>query len=377
MRVVFCIYDFVEAKLPLQPWLTIRLIAECLARRGHEVHLVSDVPAPARLTGCQSHSVASLRGSNAAQMKGLLGRLRPDVLVFLPTPLNIATASWLDGIECRRVGFASYPFYSAGELMTAARHIGRAEVKQYLRHLLVPGFSWKRAMRRRMHALVAQSETTAARLNAWLGQRPFAACIPPGIDLTQWPLAQTREPARRERLQLLYLGAAIPIRGFQLALAALAGSREAPVDLRVLARGAGPDQIAAIEANVVRHGLQGRVEVEGGWIDHARLVEEIRAADAVLQPFVLVPSELPVTAMEVIACGTPVIGARIDGLPSTIGPAGAVVKQADAAALGEQIAAISREPAILEKWKNGCVEQRARMRDWDRITDEWEAVLGG
>lgn len=377
MRIVFCIYDFVAAKLPLQPWLTIRVVAEGLARRGHVVHVVSDVAEPAQIAGVETHIVTSLRGSNAFEMRTLLASLHPDALVFLPTPLNIATASWLDGLDCRRIGFASYPFYNAGELTTAARCIGWADVKQYLRHVLVPKFVWVRAMRRRMQALIAQSATTAARLESMLGGVPASHCIPPGIDLAEWQYLSHRDTGSRDNVRFLYLGAAVPIRGFDVALNALAQVRDARVRLRVLARGADAQALAEIQATVVRRGLEGRVEVEGGWIDRARLIKEIHAADAVLQPFVLVPSELPVTAMEVIACGTPVIGSAIDGLPSSIGPAGTVAAQGNAAALADAIRQFAESAQVREAWQAGCRQQREAMLDWDTVTEHWEAILRG
>lgn len=377
MRVVFCIYEWVEAKLPLQPWLTIRLVAEGLARRGHAVHVITDATEPARIAGIEPHVVASLRGSNAAEMRGLLAGLRPDALVFLPTPLNIATASWLDGLECRRIGFASYPFYNLAELMVAARRIGWADVKQYLRHLLVPKSVWTCAMRRRAHVLVAQSTTTAGRLNALLSGTPESVFIPPGIDLAEWSFMRHRDETAGGGVVLLYLGAATAIRGFEVALDALAQVKDARVRLRVLARGADAETVGTIYAAAVKRGLEGRIEVEGGWTDRARLVNEIHAADAVLQPFVLVPSELPVTAMEVIACGTPVIGSAIDGLPSTIGPAGTVAAQGSSAALADAIGQLAGSAQVRAAWQDGCRRQREAMLEWDTVTERWEALLRG
>jgi|GEM_PF-2779313 len=377
MRIVFCIYDFTAAKLPLQPWLTIRRVAEGLARRGHEVHLVSDVARPAQIQGVESHPVASLRGSNSAELRALLARLQPEALVFLPTPLNIVTSPWLDGLDCRCIGFASYPFYNGRELLTALRCIGWAEVRQYLRHLLVPGFVWSRVLRRRLQALVAQSATTAARLRGALGEQAECLCIPPGIELEGWPHRTRREETPGGGVRLLYLGAAIGIRGFDLALDALARVRHSGVRLRVLARGADGEALANICSAVSRRGLEGRVEIEGGWMDRTQLVAEIHAADAVLQPFVLVPSELPVTAMEVIACGTPVIGSAIDGLPSTIGPAGTVVRQGSAVALAEAIDRFAQDAKVRAAWRQGCLQQRQAMLGWDAITERWEEVLRG
>jgi glycosyltransferase involved in cell wall biosynthesis len=310
-------------------------------------------------------------------MRILISSLHPEALVFLPTSLNITTTSWLDGLDCRSVGFASCPFYNASELITVARCIGWTRVKQYLRHLLMPEFLWAAAMRWHMHAVIAQSETTAAWLVAVLGSTRSCSNIPPGIDLSLWPYQSERCASTSEPLRLLYLGSAVAIRGFDIALDALAPIRNLRLMLRVLARDADADMMASIQHAVARRGMDERVEIEGGWIDRVRLIEEIHFADAVLQPFVLVPSALPAAALEVIACGTPVIGTSFDGLPSTIGPAGIVVSQVSAAALAEAIRLFAQDANVRVLWHDGCRQQRATMLDWDVVTDRWEAVLLG
>lgn len=376
MRIVFCIYDFTAAKLPLQPWLSVVRVAEGLARRGHAVHVVTDAAEPAAPAGLNVHRVASLRGTHGAEMVALLRALSPEVLVFLPTPLNLVMTGWLDGLpDCRRVGFASYPFYNLVELARAWWRLPWTDVNSYLRHLLVPGPNWRAAGRRRCEAIIAQSQMTAARLQQLLGTRVDVHAIPPGIDLAEWP--QRSAGGSRGTVRLLYLGAATPIRGFDLALAALARLPDDVADLRVLARGADAAVLERIHAKIARLGIERCVTVVGGWIDRAQLVAEIHAADAVLQPFVLVPSELPVTAMEVIACGTPVIGSAIDGLPSTIGLAGTVVRQGSAAALAEAIMSFARDDQVRATWRDGCIRQREAMLDWDKVTERWEGVLRG
>jgi len=377
MRVVFCIYNFVDEKLPLQPWLTIQKVAEGLEKKGHEVHVVTDEMTPAKIAGITSHTVSSLRGSNKVEMRSLLEMLQPDALVFLPTPLNIATTSWLDELDCLRVGFASYPFYNTGELITALKIIGWAEAKQYLRHLFVPRQYWVRKMQQRMQVLVTQSNTTADRLEGMFKNKLSVQCVPPGIDLDEWPVSDTVKGEPTKEIHLLYLGSAIAIRGFYLALDALAQVTNKNVKLKVLARDANDEALESINNAISIRGLKERVVVNGGWIERAELVREIHRADAVLQPFVLVPSELPVTAMEVIACGTPVIGSNIDGLPSTIGEAGTVAKQGCSAALAEVIEDFTSDPELREKWRTGCEYRRNEMLGWDIVTDSWEAILRG
>lgn len=376
MRIAFCIYDFTAEKLALQPWLTVIEIATGLVRKGYDVLIVTDAVTPATLPGVKVRTVSSLRGSNSAEMKQVLYKFSPGAVVVLPTPLNIVTSRWLQELICRRVGFASYPFYESAELITAARLLGGAEVVPYLKHLLVPAFMWHRMMRRNFDVIITQSQTTRDRLQASLGGADKAVFIPPGMPLDDWPANYGRDRETGE-INLLYLGAAIPVRGFAMALDALGRIQNDRVCLRVLARGADKAALQKIRSEVSRRGLLDRVSITGGWLERNELVAEIHRSDIVLQPFILVPSELPVATMEVIACGRPVLGCKIDGLPSTIGPAGSVVKQGDAWALAEQIELFAVDADTRHRWRDGCVERRNEMTGWDRVVDQWEEVLHG
>ena len=375
MRIVFCIYDFSESQLPLQPWLTVRKVAEGLLSKGHDVHIITDIEQSASIDGASIHTASSLRGSNGVQIKGMLSKLRPEVIITLPTPLNIVTSSWLDAfLKCRRIGFASYPFYTIGELYRSAICLPWSDVKQYVRHALVPKPLWVSALKKRNDIVVTQSETTRSRL-VNMGVKSERCCyIPPGINLDTWPQRDSYSTDGKIT-KLLYLGSAIAIRGFNLVLEALAKTNEPTIHLTVLARRAEGSELDRINALIDRYGLAERVVVHGGWADNSTLVSEIQEADAVVLPFVLIPSELPVTVMEAIACGTPVIGSRVDGMPSTIGAAGTVVRQGDSGELAEVLLNFHNNPELRKTWANGCIQQRARMIEWDSVVEQWEKVI--
>jgi glycosyltransferase involved in cell wall biosynthesis len=228
---------------------------------------------------------------------------------------------------------------------------------------------------RRCEALIVQSQTTAERLKQSFGPKVIVHTIPPGIDLEDWP--QQSKINNHDNLRLLYLGTATAIRGFDLALEAMARLSDMSVNLRVLARGADTFDLAKMQAKISQLGVDEKVSLAGGWINRSQLIEEIHSADAVLQPFVLVPSELPVTAMEVIACGTPVIGSKIDGLPSTIGSAGIVIRQGNVEELTDAIVRLVQKAHVRTIWRDGCLQQRSAMLNWDQVTAQWEDVLHG
>jgi glycosyltransferase involved in cell wall biosynthesis len=121
--------------------------------------------------------------------------------------------------------------------------------------------------------------------------------------------------------------------------------------------------------------MRERVEIIGGWMDRKRYRDELRAADVVVLPFVLVPSELPVSVIECIACGTPVIATDIDGLPDAVGTAGVIVRSGSAAALAVAMRDLALDPVRIEQLHMRCIEARKDMLDWPGVGREWLRVL--
>jgi len=374
LRIAFFIYDFVPAKLPLQPWLTVLRVAEYLHGQGHDVHVVTDARDAGDLEGMTVHRVASLRGSNSGEVDAVIRDIGPDRCVVLITPLNLVTSAWYRSLgEIGAYAFASYTFYTAAEIVRALRRVEPGVVRSYARHLLVPRILWAGSLARHFRGVICQSQTSRDRLADLTRNALAVHAIMPGIDRQLWSPPAGRDAG--DGGDFLYVGAATRIRGFHVALDAMAMLGDPGIRLRVLARGSGGGELAAIQKQVELRGLGDRVSVAGGWLEQPDLVREIRAAKAVLLPFVLVPSELPVSVMEAIACGTPVIASDIDGLPSTVGDAGLLVRQGDAADLARAIGLLHGDGAERERRRDACVAQAQRMPSWDRMCEQWETVL--
>jgi glycosyltransferase involved in cell wall biosynthesis len=370
VKVVFCIYNFINEKLPLQPWLTINQIAIRLKNDGHDVHIITDTQDDSSST-LRIHVIKSLRASNKDEIFAEIDEIDPDVLVTLITPLNLATGGWVSRYKrANLVAFSSYPFYSFMELFRAFPHIKFIELKSYIRHLLVPGFLWKRTLKQNFTSVICQSESGRNRLIRLLKSTIPVYSIPPGINLDEW--RHTNLPDSESAiLKLLYLGTASEIRGFDICLKAYNAVSGLDISLTILARGASPEDEKTIAKKLESLNSNAKTKLLGGWIDKAELLAYINKSDLIILPFVLVPSELPVSVMEVIACGTPVITTNIDGLPSTVGSAGAIVKQGSYKSLVNAITVIYNNREKLLQLTESCSIETAKMYSWDVMYDKW------
>lgn len=377
MKVVFCIYGYSPEVERLQPWLTVHKVASFLIASGWEVHLITDVNRQPTLAAMQHHFVRTMRPSNADEVRAVLDAIVPDRVVVLTTPLNLMCSSWYRFVDRRLIAFLSYPFYTHAELARALPHLRRDDFITYGRHALVPKFLWAGTLRKYFSSVIAQSERTACRVAGAAGPEIAAHGLRAGLDLDFWTPPESDTFRTGTAVRFLYVGSAKAIRGFNVLLDAFRHLDGYEARLRILARGSGPDEVNKLRRRIdARAGrMRDQVEIVGGWVERERYREELRAADVAVLPFVLVPSELPVSVIECIACGTPVISTDIDGLPDAVGAAGVIVRSGSTASLTAAMQDLATNPARLAWLRGRCLEARKDMLDWAGVGMEWKRVL--
>lgn len=377
MKVVFCIYGYSPDVERLQPWVTVYEVALVLLAAGWEVHLITDVDQRPTVAAMKHHYVRTMRPSNAHEVRAVLDEIEPDRVVVLTTPLNLLGSGWYKFVRCKLIAFLSYPFYTWQELIRALPHLGYQDIVTYGRHVLVPKFLWSRTLVKYYSAVIAQSVRTATRVADAAGPTVYAHGLHAGLDLDIWKPADSASIVRSAAIRFLFVGSAKAVRGFNVLLDAFGQLTDCDVELRVLARGSGPDEVDRIGGMIKRRlgGMSARVAVMGGWMEREHYRAEVRVADVVVLPFVLVPSELPVSVLECIACGTPVIATDIDGLPDAVGDAGMIVRSASVKALTAAMRDVAMHPALLAGLRKNCIEARKGMLSWSEVGQEWQRVL--
>lgn len=115
---------------------------------------------------------------------------------------------------------------------------------------------------------------------------------------------------------------------------------DVPSDAVLLLAGDGPNR-PAVEELVRRHGLSGRVRLLGNRTDVDWLLS---AADLVVLPTNW--EGLPISLLEAMGAGVPVVASAVGGVVETLGPAVRLVEPGSAAALGEGLRELIGDPAL-------------------------------
>jgi len=184
-----------------------------------------------------------------------------------------------------------------------------------------------------------------------------------GIDVGRFSFREN-PIAPGKRLAILSVGRLSGIKGFPVLFQGLRRLKEAGADFFCTVVGDGPDR-AALEALRLELELQDHLQLIGSR-SSSQVAELMRQADLFVLACDRDPHEghdgIPVVFMEAMACGVPVIGTSLSGIPELIrhGETGLCAAPHDAEALKEQMLFYLNNLACVETMRfsgRTCIEK--------------------
>ena len=209
---------------------------------------------------------------------------------------------------------------------------------------------WRRAARTVDHWITVSHEVAAEWQRELCLPSERVITIPNGIDSTRFrPDAQTRQVTRarlglpQDAPVLLAVGRLEQEKGFQVAIEALRTLRSHVPEVRLLIAGEGTYRP---ELERLATGLENSVSFLG-YIPNPTLPDFLAAADIFLMP-TLCHEAFPMTIVEAMGAGLPVVASRAGGIPTAVvhGQTGFLVPLGNAQALAESITPLLRDPAL-------------------------------
>ncbi|MDP3937196.1 MAG: glycosyltransferase [Deltaproteobacteria bacterium] len=221
-----------------------------------------------------------------------------------------------------------------------------------------------RASLRAAHRVIAVGERVAEMLRLHGGVKPeCVTVIRNGVDCERFRPGGGRAYARSvlgDQIEGPIIGAVAgfrPEKGHDVLIAAMRFLRDAAPAAKLLLLGDGPLR-PAVEQSVARQGLSDRVLFGGRRADVDRILP---ACDLVVLPSW--QEGVPVSALEAMACGLPVVATSVGGTPEVVvdGRTGVLVAPGDARALAFAVLDLLRRPEWarrLGKEGRDCVKSR-------------------
>jgi glycosyltransferase involved in cell wall biosynthesis len=194
---------------------------------------------------------------------------------------------------------------------------------------------------RRFDAVIAVSRVLADDLARRGIRRERLHLLPNAHVVTAEPYSRAEARERLgiapEAFRLGWIGRLSREKGADVLLAALARVPDAGVEVSFV--GDGPER-AALEAQAAALGIAARVRWHGVVPDAARYTAAFDAVTLSSRT-----EGTPITLLEAMAAGTPVVATRVGGVPDVLTPAeGELVEAEDPAALAGAIERIRRDP---------------------------------
>ena len=380
-------FGLTERNLQLQPWRYLLEVAHTLAKRGHEVCLLSDgwphLPERAVLAGFPVTRLSNI-SDHPVRGNPILIRavesLEPDLALWHLGSTSFLRLSTLRRLPIPVVGLFTSPLYRPGELfrLGIVRLLrGWRLTAVHLVGLLVPGLLMRRALHHDiLISLVVECDTTRDRLIERGLPAGQVRVIRPGIDATWFegvPSPAERLEIRREMgyapddVVVAFFGPPTPLRGLPALLQAVAVVQKEDPAIKLLALSRQRDgelarEQQAIEALVERLGAGPWACIETGFLPREHVIRTLAGCDLVALPFEVVPSDVPLSVLEAMALGLPVITTDVACLPELVPDGtGLRVPPADARALA---AALLTLAASREQRERLGEQARERALSW-------------
>jgi glycosyltransferase involved in cell wall biosynthesis len=205
--------------------------------------------------------------------------------------------------------------------------------------------------------------------------------IPCGFDPDEfWPLDQAKARAsigvETNSFIFLQLGRIVPRKGIDTVIQGFSYLlKSANVGAKLLIVGgetADPELDRSVEMERLR-----AIARSEGIMDHVKFVgqrgrDDLRAYYSAADAFITVPWYEPfgITPVEAMACGTPVIGANVGGIKSSVldGETGYLVPPRDPVALGKRLLQACQNPSSLRVMGRQALERAHEHFTWQKVT---------
>ena len=227
-------------------------------------------------------------------------------------------------------------------------------------------------------ACTVNSRATA-RFVAEACQRSDIQIIPMGVDLGHFQKSKDVDrlspPARRETQTILFAGRLIDWKGAEFLIRAIPKVLGQKPHTRVLIIGSGPEKGRLIDL-AARLNLHDAVEFKEQ-VPQKELVRYYSRSDVFVLPSIRndkgETEGLGVVLLEAMACGVPVIGSRVGGIPDIIkhGDTGLLVKEKDPDDLSEKLILLLSDRRLREKLIQKGLEFVEQNFSWDKISDRF------
>lgn len=324
------------------------------------------------VSGVPIRFVPRIRGD----LKGLSLLLRGQRAVTLYFPVAFSR-SYSNAAEieketgCRIVWYLPGGWFSFRQCFAALRYMPCRRVLPYLVQALYPKRRFFRSLRAgRLRSLVNFSDYSSLRAARFYPERALFTA-PPGMDKS----VRTTASDTQGGSYLLFFGPPNAIRGAEVLLRAFehaANKLPQEIRLHLCIRADGNADAEPLRKRVAASPVAGRIDCRWDSLTREEVEGELDGCLAVVKPFLIVPSEIPLAVIESAACGRPVLCSGPDGTGDFASRFGLVSRHGNWRELAKNIERIATDAELRKRLMKQAVETAENAVDWDACAAIWK-----
>lgn len=388
MNIALYIADLTPDNKHLMPWRTVLEVLTELKRSGHKILLLSGRDGIVKTENVQLYGeievIETPKPFSKTQRTFISKCLKQHQMDVFYFPIAFARDYRpLIDIEklsnCHLVWYVPGGWFSPKQILKAIRHIGIKKALPYLFQAFMPKrFFVKIISSVGERAIVTMSDFTGEQLRrcGYTAELIFPAF--PGKAPVKKPLERpahypTVANQIKDTKYFLFFGPPNPIRGVNQIIEAFSALARQKHDIKLIClfRGDTNVESSKIRQKIESASLDDQIICFWSSMNGADLDLFLKNCFAVLKPFLIVPSEIPLAVLETAGYGKPVIGTGPDGTGAFIDKFGITVPHANAHALANAMLKLLNDPELYEQKCNKAKQLYQQHPDWYTVSKIW------
>jgi phosphatidyl-myo-inositol dimannoside synthase len=388
IKIMIICKDFRESNLRKQPWKYLYEIGRHLEHLGHEVTFLTNNVKENHTGGMRLISVRRLFIPFIGEPREVLSaieRENPDICIMNCGLTTFLRAEFV--IQKPTIGILTSPIYSFEEIL---RNVGIIDTLKELRYTVMPLIhslvprrlicKWADAF----HCLVVLTERNRERFVRLGVSDERIVLVPPGLDERfRYEVDKNKTDTLRVETGadiapiILYFTSPVKIRGTETLIEACSlVNRIRPCRLRMIMRDE-PEidrENKSLMIMARRKGIEDSVKVISKNLSPEEIALYLSAADVVCLPFKIVLSEGPISVLEALAIGKPLITTE-ESIPTNKKGIAKLMKPGDAQGLADNILELIENEELRIKLEAESRDFMKKYPTWEEVTNWMNRLL--
>lgn len=379
MKIAFTTVDLYPGREWLMPWRTVIEVCMRMRVRGIDAQVINvPVAAPADNYTFDYPDGESIDIKSAPRDFSIFGRMMESDgydMVIYPTPWREALKGnfkAMAGMKCRKIAYIPGGVYSVCDCLTLARWSGISIAKPYLIDALTPDRRVAKILNNCGFETVVGLTPYTAEVLQKAGCKNAVGIVTAKDSFCEI-LAQEIKVDLPEKF-LLFSGAPAPTRGAKQILQALDKVKHTDMRVVMLMRTDVGSDYEALENAYRKMVHKERVVMLKQKVTREQLRWIFEKAWYAMLPFVVVPSEVPVTYLEVMSCGTPVITFDNGGTTRLLKD-GLLIANKSVDGLAKTMDKAWENVELHDRLAANALHMMKVYPTWDEVADQWIKLI--